>query len=90
MGSPCESALNETCLEALRVVAREGWLCKSGWSISKAVHAFAKPTKARLTSSIDDAVVSGQHGASAAFDDHASTARRLGQRAFAATLLERV
>eukprot|EP00953_Heterococcus_sp_UTEX-ZZ885_P038986 20003-Heterococcus_DN1.PRE.3 len=50
---PCESASDETCLRALHIVAREGWLCKAGWSISKAVHAFAKPTKARLTSSID-------------------------------------
>jgi hypothetical protein len=54
---PCESASDETCLRALRIVAREGWLCKDGWSISKAVHAFAKPTKARLTSSIGEAIV---------------------------------
>jgi FNIP Repeat len=39
------------------IVAREGWLCKAGWSISKAVHVFPKPTKARLTSSIDENIV---------------------------------
>jgi hypothetical protein len=40
----------ETCLGALCIVAREGWLCKAGWCISKAAHVFAKPHKALLTS----------------------------------------
>ena len=40
--------LNEECLQALEIVAREGWLCKQGWSICKAVHAYAKPTRVVL------------------------------------------
>jgi hypothetical protein len=57
MEAPQEYASDESCLGALRIVAREGWLCKAGWSISKAVHAFAKPTKARLKSRIGGAIV---------------------------------
>jgi hypothetical protein len=46
---------DDACLGALRVVAREGWLCKPGWSISKAVHAFAKPIRVVVGGSIDRA-----------------------------------
>jgi hypothetical protein len=49
-------ASDETCLGALRIVAREGWLCKAAWRISRPVHAFAKPTRALLSGNMDDAI----------------------------------
>jgi hypothetical protein len=48
---------DEICLRALSIVAREGWLSKACWSISRAVHAFAKPMKLVLSSSTDEAIV---------------------------------
>jgi hypothetical protein len=50
-------ASDEACLRALCIVASEGWLCKKGWSIARAVHAFAKPTRARLSSTIGNIIV---------------------------------
>jgi hypothetical protein len=38
--------IDEKWLRALQIVNREGWLSKAGWSISRGVHAFAKPSKA--------------------------------------------
>eukprot|EP00953_Heterococcus_sp_UTEX-ZZ885_P038991 20003-Heterococcus_DN1.PRE.8 len=51
-------ASDETCVGALRIVAREGWLSKAAWRISRAVHAFAKPTRALLSGNMDDAMAS--------------------------------
>jgi putative component of toxin-antitoxin plasmid stabilization module len=48
--------LHEDCLQALEIVAREGWLCKEAWSISKAVHAYAKPTRIVLGQAASPAI----------------------------------
>jgi hypothetical protein len=36
------SAAADTCCKALEVVATRGWLETPAWSVSQAVHAFAK------------------------------------------------
>jgi hypothetical protein len=36
------------CDRALEVVSKRGWLSKNAWSVSKAVHAFAKPIRVML------------------------------------------
>jgi FNIP Repeat len=46
----------ETCLGALEIVAREGWLCKAAWSSCKSVHAFATPSKVVIRSSTNKAI----------------------------------
>jgi hypothetical protein len=38
-----DAAADGTCCRALEVVAKLGWLSKTAWSVSKAVHAFSKP-----------------------------------------------
>ena len=38
-----DAAADDTCCRALEVVAKLGWLSKTAWSVSKAVHAFSKP-----------------------------------------------
>jgi FNIP Repeat len=42
---------------ALEVVAKLGWLSKNAYSLSKTVHAFAKPVRVRLTEDAPAAVV---------------------------------
>eukprot|EP00953_Heterococcus_sp_UTEX-ZZ885_P001834 1506-Heterococcus_DN1.PRE.3 len=37
---------------ALEVVTNRGWLSKNAWSMSKALHAFAKPMRVVLTAEI--------------------------------------
>jgi hypothetical protein len=70
-------ASDETCLGALRIVAREGWLCKAAWRISRAVHAFAK-TRALLS----------QRCVGTAIDHSFATARRVWQHDSSASMPE--
>jgi hypothetical protein len=42
-------AVDSSCNRALEVVAKRSWLSKNAYSVSKAVHAFAKPIRLVLT-----------------------------------------
>jgi hypothetical protein len=44
----CDASADTLCDRALEVVAKRGWLSKHSWSVSKAVHAFAKPIRVVL------------------------------------------
>jgi hypothetical protein len=43
-----DAVVNRLCDRALEVVAKSGWLDKTIWSVSKALHAFVKPIKVVL------------------------------------------
>jgi hypothetical protein len=47
IGVDCDASAT-LCDRALEVVAKRGWLSKHSWSVSKTVHAFAKPIRVML------------------------------------------
>jgi ribosomal protein S8E len=53
------AACDVDALSALEVVAKVGWLSKSAWEMSRAVHAFTKPINVKLTPAMSDAVKAG-------------------------------